>query len=325
MFVFVIIGWFLFFPYFKDVFLNKYYYMPFLGIIAATIANTTPAAAGIVYFPILTKFNIIPLEAVKYSLMIQAFGMGIGSIRWYLLNKNLFIKNILPLALTGGFIGCFFSIVIFPLKDPAYLKLIFNIIAFLLVQFIIISIIRKNNYFKNHVELNKNVLITIAICSLSGGLISGWIGFGIDTIFYFILTIFYKVNPAIAIVTSICIMAFISIFASILHLIMNSALPISLWYSAIPGVAIGGLFLATYVAVKLGTKNILILFCLLLCIDFYHCIWTQHVIPMGHILRFIITDILILYVVVIHIKVFKHNYKFLPSSKFVEDTGSNLE
>jgi len=47
----VSVVWILFFPYFQQDFLTQYYYMPFLGIIAATVANTTPAAAGIVYFP----------------------------------------------------------------------------------------------------------------------------------------------------------------------------------------------------------------------------------------------------------------------------------
>ena len=44
--------WICLFPYFSEDFMNNFYYMPFLGTIAATVANTTPAAAGIVYFPI---------------------------------------------------------------------------------------------------------------------------------------------------------------------------------------------------------------------------------------------------------------------------------
>ena len=108
--------------------------MPLLGVVAATVANTTPAAAGIVYFPVLTKLNIDPFTAFQFSLIIQAYGMSLGTFKWYKLNKKLFLTNILPICILGGMIGVSLSILVFPLKNPELLVLTFNSIALYLLR-----------------------------------------------------------------------------------------------------------------------------------------------------------------------------------------------
>ena len=73
-------------------------------------------------------------------------------------------------------------------------------------------------------------------------------------------------------------MAVMSVAGTVLNIIFND-IPLALWYSAVPGVTLAGLFLASYFAVKLGAKNVLMLFSLLLSIDFFMTLWTQHTIP----------------------------------------------
>ncbi|MEZ4524770.1 MAG: sulfite exporter TauE/SafE family protein [Desulfobacterales bacterium] len=237
--------WILFFPFFREDFFSKFFYMPFVGVIAATVANTTPAAAGIVYFPILTKLDVSPIMTVQFSLMIQAYGMGLGTFKWFLVNKRLFIFNVIPICLFGGVIGVFLAIAIWPISNPELLTLIFNSIAFVFTQVIFFSILYKKQYPAQHVELTARNVAILLFFSFIGGLISGWIGFGIDTIFYFILTMVFRVNPAIAIVTSISLMAAMSLVGTGLNLVFQEA-PLSLWYSAIPGVTLAGLFLAAF-------------------------------------------------------------------------------
>lgn len=300
--------WLGFFPHFGKDFLTKFYYMPFLGVIAATVANTTPAAAGIVYFPILTRLQISPATAVQFSLIIQAYGMSLGTFKWYLVNKKLFMTNIIPICLAGGIIGIVISIVFMPIDKPELLTLIFNFVAFAFTQVIFFSILFKHKYPNFKINLSFFNIMLLFNASLLGGLITGWIGFGIDTIFYFILTFIYKINPAIAIVTSISLMACISLTGTVLNIIFNQV-PLSLWYSAVPGVTIAGLFLATYVAVKIGAKNILILFTSVLTIDFFLTFWTQDAIPMSQTVKMVLIYILVAYLLVIHVKIFKLSYK----------------
>lgn len=313
--------WIIFFPYFQKDFLSQFFYMPFLGTIAATVANTTPAAAGIVYFPILTRLHVSPITAVQFSLIIQAYGMGLGTFRWFLVNKKLFIFNVIPVCLVGGLAGVVLSIVFFPVSNPELLTLIFNFIAFLLTQIIFFSILFKHKYPKLNVELNFVNILILFVFSFLGGLISGWIGFGIDTMFYFILTVIFKINPATAIVTSISLMAAVSVAGTVLNIIFHD-IPLSLWYSAIPGVTVAGLFLAAYLAVKLGAKNVLILFTVLLSVDFFVNLWTQHTIPMSQTVKVLTTYLLIGYLVFIHVKIFKESYKDIGSSlgEFKSDT-----
>lgn len=300
--------WLLFFPYFHEAFLNQFFYMPFLGVIAATVANTTPAAAGIVYFPILTRLQIDPATAVQFSLIIQAYGMGLGSFRWFLINKKLFIANVIPVCLIGGLFGVTMSLVYIPINDPELLTLIFNFIAFSFTQFVFFSILFKHKYPNLSIRLSVKNMAILFFFSFLGGLITGWIGFGIDTIFYFILTIFFKINPAASIVTSISLMAAISFAGTLLNMFFNE-IPFSLWYSAVPGVTIAGLFLAAYFAVKLGAKNVLMLFTLLLSADFIMTLWTQHTIPMSQAARMLIIYLLVTYLLFIHVKIFKQSYK----------------
>jgi uncharacterized membrane protein YfcA len=164
--------WIIFFPYFQKDFLSQFFYMPFLGTIAATVANTTPAAAGIVYFPILTRLHVSPITAVQFSLIIQAYGMGLGTFRWFLVNKKLFIFNVIPVCLVGGLAGVVLSIVFFPVSNPELLTLIFNFIAFLLTQIIFFSILFKHKYPKLNVELNFVNILILFVFSFLGGLIS---------------------------------------------------------------------------------------------------------------------------------------------------------
>ena len=300
--------WILFFPYFHKEFLSKFFYMPFLGVIAATVANTTPAAAGIVYFPILTRLNVSPITAVQFTLIIQAYGMGLGTFKWFLVNKKLFIFKVIPICLFGGIIGVVISTLVFPIDNPEMLTLVFNFIAFLFTQVIFFSILYKHNYPNVEIPLTIINISILIFFSFIGGLISGWIGFGIDTMFYFILTMIFRVNPAIAIVTSISLMAALSIVGTIINILFYHV-PFALWYSAIPGVTLAGLFLASYLAVKLGAKNVLMIFTILLSIDFSVTLWTQQTIAISYTIKLLLTYALIIYMVVIHVKIFKQSYK----------------
>ncbi|MGE0086207.1 MAG: sulfite exporter TauE/SafE family protein [Desulfococcaceae bacterium] len=311
--VIVSVLWGIFFPFFRDDFFSKFFYMPFLGVIAATVANTTPAAAGIVYFPILTRLEISPIMTVQFTMLIQAYGMGLGTLKWYFVNKRLFIFNVLPVCLSGGLMGVVLGIVVWPISKPEVLTLIFNFIAFMFTQVIFFSILYKRQYPAQNVELTARNIAILLFFSFIGGLITGWIGFGIDTIFYFILTLVFRVNPAIAIVTSIAIMATMSLAGAVLHLFLYEV-PLSLWYSAIPGVTLAGLFLAAFLAIKLGAKNVLLLFTLLLSIDFFLTLWTQQTIPISYTVRLVLTYALIVYLVFIHVKIFKQSYKEIGSS-----------
>ncbi len=320
----VIIVWLCCLPWFYDIFFSHLFYMPFVGALAAVIANITPAAAGIVYFPILTHLAVSPATVAQFNLIIQAYGMGLGTFRWFLFNRKLFIFNVLPVGLAGGLLGEIISMVWFPISNPELLTLVFNFIAFLFTQIIFFSLLRNAQYPNLHVPLtivNCSVLFFFAVI---GGLLCGWIGFGIDTIFYFVMTVMFKINPAASIVTSIALMAAMSITGTILNAFFHD-IPVALWFSAIPGVTLGGLFLAAYIAVRMGARNILLLFTFFLTIDFLVALWTQQTLPMTETARKLIIYALAFYMLFIHIKIFRKQSGNVKASvgEFEDKTGSS--
>ncbi|MEJ2199604.1 MAG: sulfite exporter TauE/SafE family protein [Desulfuromonadaceae bacterium] len=305
--------WVLLLPWFYRDLFDHYFYMPFLGIIGATVANTTPAAAGIVYFPSLTQLQISPATAVQFSLIIQAYGMGLGTYKWYWVNKKLFLWNLMPICLSAGLLGIFTSMLIIPIQNPQLLSLTFNTVAFLFTQVILFSILFEHQYPNLVLQLTGKRLVLLALFSFTGGLISGWIGFGIDTLFYFLLTLRFRIHPAVAIVTSISLMAAMSLAGTLINCVYYEV-PLSLWYSAIPGVTVAGLFLATYLAVKLGAKNILLLFTALLSLNFLLSFWNQTFIPLDPRVKTIMLWSISGYLLFIHLKILHNNPRNLAAA-----------
>ncbi len=300
----VLLGWLAFLPLFAREFFSDLFFMPFVGALAAVVANITPAAAGIVYFPILTNLQVSPVTVAQFSMAIQAYGMGLGTLRWYQVNPRLFLPNVLVLSFVGGFLGQVVSLVFFPIQNPEMLSLIFNGISFIFTQIIFFSLITNSKYPNTTFVLNLSNGTVMFLVSVVGGLLCGWIGFGIDTIFYFVLTLVYRLNPAIAIVTSIALMAAMSITGTLLNALLYEV-PVTLWFSALPGVTIGGLFLATYIAVKMGPRNILLLFTFFLSTDFFVTLWTQQTLPMTETVRKIIIYALVFYLLLIHVRIIR--------------------
>jgi uncharacterized membrane protein YfcA len=70
--------------------LRRIWFMPAIGVLGATVANTSGTGGGVVFVPV---FNILriegvlalaPLSITASSFLIQCFGMSMGSLRWSL-------------------------------------------------------------------------------------------------------------------------------------------------------------------------------------------------------------------------------------------------
>lgn len=70
------------------VLLARLWFMPAIGVLGATVANTSGTGGGVVFIPV---FNILrlqgvldlhPVQITAASFLIQCFGMSMGSLRW---------------------------------------------------------------------------------------------------------------------------------------------------------------------------------------------------------------------------------------------------
>lgn len=273
-------AWVFFFPWFRDVFISQYFFMPPLGLIAATIANATPAGAGIVYFPVLTRTVTEPVQAVRFSLMIQAYGMSLGALKWYVTDHKLFLIKEIAVTAAAGIAGITCAVLFMPVQNPPAVRLLFNAGAFAMMHVIFVSSSRGKKTFTGHRSNSSEFIsgrsslffLVLFSAGFAGGIISGWIGFGIDTIFFFIMTLLYKKDTASAIVSSVVLMAVVSLFGTLINIVffdVNTAL----WFSAIPGVTLGALFAAVYLSRKIGQKNILLMTFVFLSLNFIQAVW----------------------------------------------------
>lgn len=306
----VLLFWLACLPIFYADFVNQYFFMPFLGVVAATVANVTPTAAGIVYFPVMTKIHMDATQVVIYTLMIQSFGMSLGTIKWFIVDRKLFLKNLLLVCLIGGSIGIALAILFFPLKDPQIIKTIFDYFSYLITILVLIRVIIQKGQGVVDFKFNVFSFIVLFTCSVFGGMISGWIGFGVDTIFYFILTIFYRINAAAAIVTSIVLMAGVSIVGTLINSILFS-LPTNIWFSALPGVAAGGLFVATFLAVRANWWKVVVFFIYFFVVQIFLGYVYEREQLAAYLFGLLKINVIIAYLVIMDVFIFNATYKKL--------------
>ena len=306
----VILFWLICLPIFYSDLINRYFFMPFLGVVAATVANVTPTAAGIVYFPIMTRIHMDATQVVMYTLMIQSFGMSLGTIKWFIVDRKLFLKNVLVVCLIGGSIGIALSILFFPVRDPQRIKVIFDYFSYVITVLVLLRVIIQRGQVISEFKFDIYSFIVLFGFSVFGGMVSGWIGFGVDTIFYFILTIFYRINAAAAIVTSIVLMAGVSIVGTILNSFFFT-MPKNIWFSALPGVAIGGLFAATFLAVKARWWKVLIFFGYFFGVQIFLGYVYEREQLVSYLLSLLKINAIIAYLVIMDVIVFNYTYKKL--------------
>jgi uncharacterized protein len=304
----VILFWLVCLPVFYADFVSQYFFMPFLGVVAATVANVTPTAAGIVYFPVMTRIHMDPAQVVLYTLMIQSFGMSLGSIKWFIVDRKLFLQNVLAVCLTGGSIGIALAIFFFPVRDPQRIKTIFDYVSYLIVVLVLIRVLLQKKQGIVDFKLNVSSFVVLFAFSVFGGLVSGWIGFGVDIIFYFILTVFYRVNAASAIVTSIVLMAGVSIVGTVLNSFLFT-LPVNIWFSALPGVAAGGLFIATFLAVRARLWKVIVFFLYFFVVQLFLGYVYEREQLAAYLFSLLRINVIIAYLVIMDVIVFNITYK----------------
>ncbi len=306
----VLLFWLGCLPVFYADFVSQYFFIPFLGVVAATVANVTPTAAGIVYFPVMTRIHMDPAQVVLYTLMIQSFGMSLGSIKWFIFDRKLFLKNVLVVSLIGGSIGIALAIFFFPVRDPQRIKTIFDYFSYLIVVLVLIRVLLQKDRGIVDFKLDFFSFAVLFAFSVFGGMVSGWIGFGVDIIFYFILTIFYRINAAAAIVTSILLMAGVSIVGTVLNSFLFT-LPINIWFSALPGVAIGGLFVATFLAVRARLWKVILFFLYFFVVQIFLGYVYEREQLAAYLLSLLKINVIIAYLVIMDVIVFNVTYKKL--------------
>jgi uncharacterized membrane protein YfcA len=113
------------------------WFMPFLGIAAATIAMSTPAGGGIVFFPTMVMLGVPPMEAVAFSVGAQSVGMGIfGTFNWVKRDRAAILFPVVIATVLIGSAVCLLALLVFPVAKAEPLQLTFSFFGVCLATYI---------------------------------------------------------------------------------------------------------------------------------------------------------------------------------------------
>tara|TARA_B100001971_G_C18268010_1_gene596244 strand:+ start:82923 stop:83819 length:897 start_codon:yes stop_codon:yes gene_type:complete len=182
------------------------WFMSLTMVFGSFIAGATSEGGGAVAFPVMTLvFNIDPLCARDFSLMIQTVGMGMASLSIYFMQIPIPWKTIFKISITGV-IGIFFGLILLDGKIPApYLKIFFT--SFWLSFAYTLFKNSKHSSTIQKLEIKNKELIHLFLLSFTGGLLTSFVGTGIDIIIFSYLTLYKKVDLKIATPISVILMA----------------------------------------------------------------------------------------------------------------------
>ena len=244
------------------------WFMPFLGIIAATIAMSTPAGGGVVFFPTMVLLGVPAFEAVAFSIGAQSVGMGIfGTFNWVKKDRSAILVPAIVIAVLVGSVATLVSVFVFPIEEAKPLKLIFSFFGLALALHIFNSLRHGIDKDTRQFKLGPKVLTSLVVVGLIGGILVGYVGVGIDALLFLMLTYFFKIDSHEVTVTSILTMGFTAMVPFAVHLFILSDVPMDLWLMVLPGILLGAR-IGPWLNNRLGRRRILIGFSTLLVIEF---------------------------------------------------------
>jgi len=244
------------------------WFMPFLGIVAATIAMSTPAGGGVVFFPVMVLLGVPPVQAVAFSLGAQSVGMGIfGTFNWMRRDREAILFPVVLAAAAIGSAATLLALFVFPVSKAQPLQITFSVFGVGLASYVFYSLRQGLDKKTRRFRWSFWAMVAVTIVGLIGGLFVGYIGAGIDALLFFVLTSRFKIDSHQATVTSIVTMGLTAMVPFGIHLLVIGDVPIHLLLMVLPGILIGAR-VGPWLNKRLGSRRILIGFASLLLIEF---------------------------------------------------------
>ena len=244
----------------RDSFISTLY-MPFLGIFAATLANTVPIGGGIVYVPALLLLGVDMKLGVSFTVATMSFGNGIfGFLRWLNKDPELFIWESFWYTVIPSWIGSILGIFFLPELSTEYVKILFASVC-VKVSIVVALAAWRGGIDKLNIipascgftpsstplnitsatPLSSACISTLVIITFLGGIfLVPNIGIGPALTTYLILNYFgYSTHSSV--VTGIVTGGWVCVVPFLVHIFYLQDVPYSLWLMVIPGVYLGAM------------------------------------------------------------------------------------
>lgn len=232
-----------------------------IGILAATVANSTGAGGGIVFLPVFTVLGLTVTESLGTSFAIQCFGMTAGALTWLLHLKRDAIHDaqsqgflrIFLVSACGSLLGLRLAQEFLP--DPGVnIEWFFSIFSLAVGLLIVRRTLASGavNGGRN-CEASSGELAGLALSTFIGGAITAWLSVGVGEILAIhLLALRYRVNIAVA--AAVCVTS-VTVITAVPYYLPGQGIVKEVLVFAAPGALIGGT-LAKRFAILLGAKRL---------------------------------------------------------------------
>jgi uncharacterized membrane protein YfcA len=231
-----------------------------VGFAGAVVGNITALGGGIVFIPLMMWLGIPPVHALKIAIVTQSFGMTSGAVAWAQLSKVP--TCVIPWAVPGMLIGSTISSLLVR-PNPLLVKGLFGPVSITLGILLLIGTYR---HLSNAVVWNQRAKFAVAIVSVFGGMVTGWVAIGEGELIAALLMIAFGFAAESAISLGVLLLAVNSIYLAAVHILILGNIPWTIAAFTALG-AIFGARLAPLISSKISEKVLKTLFAVVAITD----------------------------------------------------------
>ena len=269
--------------------LRDAWFAPFMGMVACAIpACGAPVAGGVIFLPLLEYYGLCPRDAVAFTSATQMMGVGIfAPMNWLLTGHSVFIPSAIRVSILPSTVGLIAAVTYYKnngFHADHFVILIFTLFCTFLVAYVTNGLATSRMKFdtgSNKLELKWNLcrlsegVLPWIICCFLGGILTAYIGVGIEKVVFTLLTLNPLVDIRAATVTSITIVGWLSALAFLFHALSPcdptapqyiGAVPYHIWLLGLPGILMGSI-LGPALNAAVGPRNIMLLFLVMLVVE----------------------------------------------------------
>jgi len=250
---------------FLSVCKNYWYFIPF-GILAATVAMSTPGGGGIVFFPIMVRVGVPSVEVVAFSFAAQSVGMSFGSIRWMIEDFKSIQWKVIFSTVPGGWLGLYLGTLYLPIEQGKTARYIYSVVG-LLLGLLTLYIYNKRREEEDIHATRLTHHATFFIMGIFGGLVTSFIGIGINLCIFFFMVLVLRHTIKNSAVTSILIIALISLLGFFLHSFCFRSVRWEFFQMVIPGILTGAI-IGPKLLLTIGSRRMMYMLVTLLFLEF---------------------------------------------------------
>lgn len=253
--------------------LRQLWYFPGIGVLGATIANTSGTGGGVVFVPVfhILRINgvldVAPIQVTAASFFIQCFGMTMGAARWsqrVLDHGSAGVDEHGVSVRPRDYLTVILCVLAISLPvmlatqrlvhiDSRTVLLAFKTFSILFGSVLIISSWTVNRNLPERRTLAKFDIVVLMVLAIPGGFVTSFFSVGVGELVA--LYLYTRHYPILMATGTACVISSVSVLSGVIWHIDAGTMPWEVALLAAPGALLGG-FLARPIALWLGSLRL---------------------------------------------------------------------